>query len=413
MDLLARRALILGFAAILAGCGSDATPAASPSSDVASPTPTASVAAAPSASRQASPAPSSNPGANGVPGWTATGSMVEARQALTATRLRDGRVLAAGGATESSALASVELYDPASGSWTATGPMAHARVGHTATLLLDGRVLVAGGVGDELGGSPSSGALASAELYDPASGSWSATGAMTEARRSHTATLLPDGEVLVVGGASTLGSGAGGALASAELYDPATGTWTATGAMSEARNHHSATLLRDGRVLAAGGMGRLGLTGEVAVAELYDPRSGSWAATGAMIEPRNYHAAALLADGKVLAAGGAGRFPGGAGDLASAELYDPASGSWTLTGTMVKAGSCTAAQLADGRVLVVGGYAQLYDPVRGAWIMTGDMVELRGARSVASLLDGRVLVAGGYGGGPVAAAELYDTGAGN
>ena len=208
----------------------------------------------------------------------------------TATLLPNGKVLVAGGYDSDGALASAELYDPASGTWTATGSLATARVRHTATLLPNGKVLVAGGV-DSSGYSrergtlrsgerdldghrqprhrtllitrrrccPTArcssqadhgnvGVLASAELYDPASGTWTATGSLTTARYGHTATLLPNGKVLVAGGYNGLGY-----LASAELYDPASGTWTATGSLATARYDHTATLLPNGKVLVAGG----------------------------------------------------------------------------------------------------------------------------------------------------------------
>src|SRR5439155_1631242 len=162
-----------------------------------------------------------------------------------------------------SILANAELYDPTSGTWTATGSLGAARGEHTATLLPNGKVLVAGGV------SNSYSFLVNAELYDPASGTWTATGSLGAARSDHTATLLPNGKVLVAGGFNgNLDTGFN--LASAELYDPASGTWTATGSLGFARGAHTATLLPNGRVLIAPGVGPGGAQEFVlATAELY------------------------------------------------------------------------------------------------------------------------------------------------
>jgi hypothetical protein len=176
----------------------------------------------------------------------------------SATLLRDGRVLVAGGSTGTGFTSSAELYDPGTGQWTLTGGMNVARAGHSATLLPDGRVLVTGGSGSSGGGSP----LDSAEIYDPATGTWSLIAPMSTARFEHTATLLPDGRVLVVGSNSTAGT---------ELYDPATGTWTSGGTLNIMRTGHSATLLPDGRVLIAGGAG--GTNADVTY-ELFDPGLG-------------------------------------------------------------------------------------------------------------------------------------------
>src|SRR4029434_3988894 len=177
-----------------------------------------------------------------------------------------------------------------SGTWEETGSLANARYGHTATLLPNGKVLVAGGYNLD------SGYLVSAELYDPVSGTWSATGSLMIERVGHTATLLPNGKVLVAGGAFDRH------LAS-ELYDPASGTWSATGSLMIERDSHTATLLPNGRVLVAGGYG---FSDVVAPAELYDPASGTWAATGKLANARFGHTATLLPNGKVLVAGGAG-----------------------------------------------------------------------------------------------------------
>jgi N-acetylneuraminic acid mutarotase len=348
--------------------------------------------------------------------------MIEARAEHTATLLLDGTVLVAGDGGGGHEGPSAELYDPDSGSWTATGGTNVARRRQTTTLLLDGRVLVAGGL---VGGVGALDVLASAELYDPDSGSWTVGRGMKAARWAHTATLLPDGKVLVVGGYS-----GGDRLASAELYDPSNGRWTSGGTMTQRRGAHTATLLPDGKVLVAGGSdgGNDGYAVVLASAELYDPGNGSWTATGAMNEGRAGATATLLPAGKVLVVGGGG---GGEGTvLASAELYDSSSGRWTNTGSMIEGrGYLTATLLRDGQVLVAGGgggagpnlaSAELYDPDSGSWTATAKMDLVRLEHTATRLLDGRVLVAGGLGGsGPdgapfdvLASAELYQPGSG-
>jgi N-acetylneuraminic acid mutarotase len=341
-----------------------------------------------------------------------------ARAGHTATRLPDGTVLVAGGYdSDGDALASTEVYDSGTGSWTATGYMDVARAGHTATLLTDGTVLVVGGY--DSGGDT----LASAELYDLRSASWTATGNMGEGRRFHTATLLPDGTVLVAGGWSRRDSdGKLNPLASAEVYDPGSRSWTATGNMNEARYQQTATLLPDGDVLLAGGDIGSGLFSggqhQLASAELYDPRSGSWTATGNMDEARARHTATLQLDGSVLVAGGnSGRV---GVSLDSAELYDPNSGSWTATGNMDEARQTHAATLLpDGTVIVAGGStltdtlfsAEVYDPSSGSWIAIGNMDGDRADHTATLLPDGTVLVAGGFGSGDIhslASAEFCD-----
>ena len=178
----------------------------------------------------------------------ATGSMAAPRSEHTATFLGTGKVLVAGGANATGRLATAELFDPATGAFVAAASMPEARNGHTATLLPNGKVLVVGGNGD-------AGALATCRLFDPRTGTWTATGSMATARREHTTTLLASGKVLVAGGQN--GSGpAYTALSSAEVYDPATGAWAATGALPSARAGHSAALLENGKVLVAGEIGR-------------------------------------------------------------------------------------------------------------------------------------------------------------
>ena len=241
--------------------------------------------------------------------------------------------------------------------WEFTGNLNVGRYYHEATLLPNGEVLVTGGTttGNEV--------LASAELYDPGAGAWTVTGSLHTARLLHTATLLANGKVLVAAGNDYVT----GFTTKAELYDPTTGTWTSTGNLNVGREDHAAMLLSDGRVLVAGGYGlAAGNTGSLASAELYDPITGTWTFTGSLHTPRQSYSATLLSDGKVLVAGG---FNSGEA-LASAELYDPATGTWTDTGSLNNARySHTATLLADGKVLVAGGEnltklrsAELYDP---------------------------------------------------
>jgi N-acetylneuraminic acid mutarotase len=343
--------------------------------------------------------------------WDFTGSLNEPRYYHTATLLSDGRVLVAGGTGPRAetfpypGLASTELYDPATGTWTVTGSLNAGRLLHTATLLFDGRVLVTGGWPDHTYG----GILSSAELYDPATGNWTPTMSMSVGRAGHTATLLSDGRVMVVGASR-------GSPHSTELYAPATENWSFTGSTTTSRfGYHSATLLANGKVLVAGGYDSTG--GHVtARAEIYDPATGTWTPTGSLTTARHDHKASLLANGMVLVAGGAND----AGILASAELYDPATGNWTPTGSLIVARwRHTATLLCNGRVLVTGGLSrsnsvassEIYDPATGNWTVTGSLSDARGLHTATLISWGRVLAAGGNNNGAfLATAELYDSG---
>ncbi len=337
--------------------------------------------------------------------------MVIPRRAHTATLLVDGRVLVAGGTTPTALVARAELYDPASRTWTATGAMGEARSGHTATLLPDGTVLVAGGIGP---GSIDA-SERSAEVYDPTTGRWTSTGAMTVSRTLHTATQLPDGTVLVAGGSGRTTNGA--ELASTEMFEPRAGGWRATGALLEARYGHTATVLGDGSVLVAGGV-PLGadhvapVNQNLATAELYGPARRAWVAAGTMDGGRARHTATLLTDGSVLV----GRY----GPLVSPQLYDPVTRSWATTAESATVGfGSTATLLSDGWVLVVGGSddahgaAELYDPDTGAWSTTTSLATARDGHTSTLLADGTVLVAGGTTGSDGDSAELFDPGQGS
>ncbi|MGC5567825.1 DUF6603 domain-containing protein [Streptomyces sp. FR-108] len=346
--------------------------------------------------------------------WTAAGALPSALSWVSAdepvVRLGSGKLLVAGGLDAAgSAVASAALFDPIAGTWTATGALGAARQSHTLTPLKDGRALAVGGRG--------TGPLGTAEVYDPLTGSWSGTAsALRVPRFGHSATLLPGGRVLVAGGVGTRTGSGGAALASAELYDPATGTWTDAAPMTDARSGHRAVPLPSGKVLVIGGALATG-GGDTALAycELYDPAAGAtgaWTPTGSLLVPRKGHQATLLPDGTVLVTGGdapdvlLGRTYDPAG-LRQAERYDPATGAWTPVRDMPGArGHHRAVLLRSGRVLVVGGASGpsydigfrstlAYDPVADTWTRLGALATGRADFMAVELADGRVLAAGG------------------
>jgi Bacterial Ig-like domain (group 2)/Immunoglobulin I-set domain/Galactose oxidase, central domain/Kelch motif len=332
--------------------------------------------------------------------WVASGDMSTARQFHTATLLPSGKVLVTGGYN---GIASADIYDPATGTWSATGTMTTPRWAHTATLLANGTVLVAGG-------ETSTTNLASAEIYDPATGAWTATGSMAGAHIFHSATLLPNGTVLVAGGSGR--AGGPGVSDSAELYDPATGTWSVTGNMSADVSSQTATLLSNGTVLVTGGL----VSGAaVTDAEVYDPVAGTWNSTGSLEAARADHTATLLPGGKVMVVGGY-TYTGTSPWLSSAEVYDPVVGTWSYTGSMLTSRRLhTATLLANGTVLAAGGEtgptvgsdtplasAELYDPSTGGWSATGSLTETHWGHTATLLPDGTTLVAG-----PTDGSELY------
>jgi Galactose oxidase, central domain/Kelch motif len=271
---------------------------------------------------------------------------------------------------------------------TATGSMAVARAGHSATLLPNGIVLVAGGAN-------SSGTLRSAELYDPAKGTFTQTGDLAFPRQGHSATLLPNGRVLIAGGEDDVGP-----IATAELYDSVSGTFTSVGSMTSVRWSHTATLLANGKVLLAGGADNSNAQDS---AEVFDSVSNTFAPVSNMTTPRIHHTGTLLANGKVLLAGGWSGF-GSSTALNSAELFDPATNSFASVGNMSVAhwfhGSVL---LPDGRVLVVSGnkgmfstaVMEAFDPVSESFAIVGNLTQARHSHTVTLLPKGGVLVTGG------------------
>jgi N-acetylneuraminic acid mutarotase len=277
--------------------------------------------------------------------WTPANPMHKARAYFVAVELLNGNVLVAGGFDGSmppgfSVFPDAEIYDWHTGEWTQIKPMNTARTAAAAVRLEGGQVMVIGGF--DKNGTP----LNTAEIYDPRTDTWSDVKAsMNNARaEDFPAVLLPGRKVLVAGPG-----------ASAEIYDQKTKTWTRTGNMNVARSEFATVVLKDGRVLAVGGVDA---AGPIATAEIYDPRTGTWAFTGSMSTGRNDPAVVVLRDGRVLAAGG-----GMGGETlarqASAEIFDPHTGQWTSTGSMTTPRSeveYASVLLPDGRVLVPGGY---------------------------------------------------------
>jgi hypothetical protein len=343
--------------------------------------------------------------------FTFTGSMHQSRQRHTATLLANGQVLVAGGINVfGNSLSSAELYNPSTGMWTVTGSMSTPRNNHTATLLSNGQVLVTGGENVHISGNREVGViLDSAELYNPSTGKWTTTGSMTVARAWHGAALLQDGEVLVAGGysLSSPGSISGSSpAAAAELYDPSTGTFTATGSMNYPRVNSQLTPLQNGEALIAGG----GDGDASCTAELFS--NGRWRLTSNLFfcGYNGGETAALLPNGDVVITG-----PSGA-----SQFYDPSTNVWQATNGQQSADSVQGplALLATGKVLLAGtefsqgSSAALYDPSTNEWTPTGNLNVARGGHTLTRLLNGQVLAAGGRAllyDGPqaISSAELY------
>jgi hypothetical protein len=285
------------------------------------------------------------------------------------------------------------------GSVSAGAMMLEPRSGHSATLLPDGKVLIAGGM------RRNQDFYKSAELFDPVTGKFHLTGEMNEGRVGQIAVLLPSGKVLIAGG----WVGHGG-TSSAELYDPATSKFALISSMQSRRGRPSATLLSNGDVLIAGG--EENDNEALASAEIFHAKSKSFQKTGSMHHARVAHTATLLHDGRVLVVGGY------AGSVsASGELYDPKAGTFTETGSLATA-RCkhTAGMLPDGRVLIAGGSdnrgwkgnlssAEIYDAKTGKFTAASALNDSRFKLpdEAVPLGSGKLLVAGGS-----KTAEIFD-----
>ncbi len=296
---------------------------------------------------------------------------------------------------------------PRPASADSAGTMIVPRYNHTATLLPDGRVLVAGGFAQMGTDFPTT---ATCEIYDPATNSWAFTGTLHEARENHAAILLADGRVLVAGGVGD----AGFPLKSSEIYNPATGKWLQAGPMLITRESPKLALLPDGQVLVAGGKGL-----HQRYCERFNPAIGKWTDTGDLIIGRPTYEMTRLEDGRVLLAGGDLGVAGQ--ERFDTETYDPATGTWSQTGR-INRGRDQHAQLrlADGRVLAAGGFVnkvvdrsvtricETFDPAANVWTLTHPLVVPRVYFTANLLPDGNVYAVGGSDDGVEALASIEE-----
>ena len=326
---------------------------------------------------------------------TTSGSLNTIRALHTATLLTDGTILAAGGTNGLNPLSSAEIFNPLTQQYaTVAGSMSNPRDLHTATLLTNGRVLIAGGSSTN---SVSTGSINSVDIYYPDTQLFIPTTPMASARASHTATMMPDGKVIVVGGYGTGGVITG----TAETFDPEHMTWTSLAATSP-RTLHTATLLKDGRLMVAGGIDATGVLNSVFA---YNPGTGLWSPLMSMPSKLFGHTATLLLDGRVLVAGG----NDGNGETNNSLIYDPLANSWTPNNfplTVARYGH-TSTLLPDGAVMISGGQrkagpipvpVEIYKVGGSSWTAGNRFQVPRTNHTMTLGLDGKVYAIGGTNG---------------
>ena len=323
------------------------------------------------------------------------GRMRLQRAAHSATVLRDGRVLIAGGMEQAEGeeinTASAELFDPSTKTFAPAAAMNQRRAGHTATLLPSGDVLIAGGFDEGV-------ALQSVEIFRSSTATFERVGDMLEQRDRHSSTLLNDGTVLIVGGNKNVGNNS---ILTAELFDPAKGIFVSAGSMWSPRSAHTATLLHNGTVLIAGGSAKR-FDEVLNTAEIYDPDEKTFKRIADMNSTRHKHAATLLPDGNVLLTGGSDDARAMGGRENTAEIYDPSLKTFRLTGAMVKSRfklTTAVVGLGNGHVVVAGdgAYVEVYNSQTKSYgTASGKLSDALMYATAVMLKDGSVLIAGGY-----------------
>jgi N-acetylneuraminic acid mutarotase len=327
--------------------------------------------------------------------WTGLNDAIVARSNHTVTPLPDGQLLMAGGTDGINSLASAELMDPVSSTWSLTGPMGVPRDLHTATLLPNGTVLAAGGFVT----GESTGATKACEIFYPRTGTWVPTSPMISSRNYHSAVLLPDGNVLVAGGFDANGN----YLSSAEIFISTAHRWVQIASMNNARAQHSMTLLQNGTVVVVGGV-NTGILGSV---EAYNPaRGGGWTSLASLNTPRYSHTATQLIDGRLLAVGGTDGFR----ETGSAEIFDPVRNAWDRTTSLggndmlVPRLGHNATLMPNGKILITGGMTSAGTPLSlcegfdlqfSTWQEQGNLKNARGFHATVLTREGNLLAIGG------------------